>query len=177
VVSTSRVIARKGLDYLVKGFIPLARKHSDAKLLLAGGGDQLKEELQALVEKEGLERQVEFVGNIERDKIADFYRRGDVFALPSLNEGMSNSLLEAMASGLAVVATETGGTKELVDEDNGIIVKKRSTQSIQVALEGLYQNPEKLVTMKQASRKKAEGMSWKIVAEEYQELYRRLSKK
>ncbi len=175
VVSTSRIIARKGMDCLVRAAISLARQYPNFKLLLAGGGDQLKDELIQLVKEERLEEQIQFVGNIERDKIADFYRRGDVFALPSLNEGMSNSLLEAMASGLAVVATKTGGTAELVDESSGLIVKKKSAQSIQIALEKLYQNREKLATMKSKSRQKAEQMSWKKVAEEYQGLYKKVN--
>ena len=85
---------------------------------------------------------------------------------------MSNSLLEAMSGGLAIVATDVGGTKELVDESNGIIIKKESSFDILRALEKLRNNKGLLKEMKNNSRKKAELMSWKKSADKYLEIYR-----
>ena len=125
----------------------------------------------SLVKKLNIESSVEFVGALDRKEMPWWYQKADVFVLPSLNEGMSNCLLEAMASGLAVVATDTGGTKELVDETNGIIVDQRSHKGIYKALEQIYSNNKILRTMKTASRTKAGLFSRKENCNKYLKLY------
>ncbi|MEA1925895.1 MAG: glycosyltransferase, partial [Patescibacteria group bacterium] len=129
VISTSRLIKRKGIEYLIEGFISFAKRKNDVKLIIVGGGN-LCEELKKSVKDQKYGDKIEFTGSLDRSKMPEYYQKADVFALPSLNEGMSNSLLEAMASGLAVVVTDTGGTKELVSDDNGIVIKKRSSHEI-----------------------------------------------
>ena len=165
VISTSRLIERKGIRYLVKAFFRFNRRYSNSKLLVIGEGN-LEEEL-----KRKADSSVEFFGSVEHDKLSSFYNQADIFVLPSLNEGMSNSLLEAMASGLAIIATDTGGTKELVDNQNGIIVNKKNSQDIFSALEGLYLDRDRLQKMKLESRAKAKKMSWAKMAEKYLNIY------
>ena len=123
IISTSRLIKRKGINYLLDAFISFNKKFVKTKLVLIGSGD-LEKELKSKADGAGISSSVEFVGAISHDKLANYYKQADVFVLPSLNEGMSNSLLEAMSSGLAVIATDTGGTAELVNEENGIIINK-----------------------------------------------------
>jgi glycosyltransferase involved in cell wall biosynthesis len=108
---------------------------------------------------------------VSHDKIAKEYNKADVFVLPSFNEGMSNSLLEALASGLAIVSTDTGGAKDLIGKENGFIVEKGSPKSIKKALEDIIKNPEKLERMKGVSRQKALELSWGRMAGEYTKTY------
>ena len=136
IVSTSRLIARKGINYLIDTFIDLNKKVNNVKLIIVGDGD-LKNDLKNRVKKNGINDKVEFWGKVEKKDIIKVYQKSDVFVLSSLNEGMSNSLLEAMSCGLAIVATDVGGTNELVDENNGIIIKKKSCFDILKALEKL----------------------------------------
>ena len=119
----------------------------------------------------GIEQKVKFFGETLRSDIAKLIPSAHVFALPSKNEGMSNSLLEAMASGLAVIATDVGGTKELVDEKNGVIVEKESVEDIYEALEKLYKDKRMVLEMGEESRKRTEGMSWRKMADSYTQLY------
>lgn len=173
IISTSRLIKRKGVEYLVDGFIGFNKKYSNSKLFLIGNGN-LKEKLEKKVCKANIQNKVEILGIVKHYKIADFYKKADLFVLPSLNEGMSNSLLEAMASGLAVIATNTGGSKELINEKNGIIIEKQNRNNIFKALEKIYLDKELLKSMKLESRKKAEKMSWNGVAEKYFEIYKKV---
>lgn len=173
IISTSRLIKRKGIEYLVDGFIKFNRKYNDSKLFLVGSGD-LKEKLEKKVCKAKIQNKVEFLGIVEHCKIADFYKKSDVFILPSLNEGMSNSLLEAMASALAIIATNTGGSGELIDKNNGMIIEKQNSNSIFKALEKIYLDRELLKNMKLASRKRSAEMSWGDVAEKYFEIYKKV---
>ncbi|MFA6636815.1 MAG: glycosyltransferase family 4 protein [Candidatus Omnitrophota bacterium] len=169
ILSTSRLIERKGIKYLVQAFCELSKKYPKVKLILAGDGDQ-KKDLQEYVRNEGVADKVEFAGVVPHEDMPGLYRRADVFVLPSLNEGMSNSLLEAMASGLAVVTTDTGGASGFLGEA-GIFVEKASSESILDALRGSYEDREKLSHMKRMSRKIAEEFSWRRVAERTLALY------
>ncbi len=170
IISTSRFEKRKGLQYLIEGFARFYKKHDEGKLRLIGEGDQ-QLELEKLVRNLGIKDVVEFVGALDRSEMPEWYQKADVFVLPSLNEGMSNCLLEAMASGLAAIATDTGGTKELVDETNGSIVKKENSNDVARALEELFSNKNELARMKSLSRQKAQKKSWRENGEGYIRIY------
>ncbi len=83
---------------------------------------------------------------------------------------MSNALLEAMASGLPVISTDTGGTSELID-GNGILIRKGNSDEIARAISKVMYDPETLMHMGFKSREIAETMSWEAVAEEYRRLF------
>ncbi len=172
ILSTSRLIERKGIKYLIEGFGQFYKKHQAGKLLLVGSGN-LENELKNLAHKIGLGSVVEFRGTIPHEKTIQLYQSADIFALPSLNEGMSNSVLEAMSSGLPIIATDTGGTNELIDKSNGFIIKKSNSHEIFQALEKIYQDQSQRIRMGQSSRQKAETMSWKNMADQYLNLYKK----
>lgn len=171
VLSTSRLIRRKGIEFLIKGFAKFIEKSRNSKLVLVGDGDQ-KGELINLVNSLGITNYVEFLGSVPHDEIAQIYRNSDAFVLPSFNEGMSNSILEAMASGLPIISTSTGGSEELVSNNNGFIVEKENSEQIAEKLFTLYSNRELVDKMGNESRKKAETMSWSNMAKEYFKIYK-----
>ncbi len=167
-VSTGRLIQRKGYDYLItalkgaKGF----------ELLLIGDGN-LKETLSGLAER--LDADVKFLGRLEREGVLEQLQKADVFVLPSLNEGMSNAILEAMACGLPVITTNVGGCDELVSDGvNGLVVEKADSNALSRAL-FKYAEDHALITQHgKMSRKVAEAMSWREVSRRYLNLYRRV---
>lgn len=160
-VSTGRLIPRKGYKYLIEAM----SKADGFKLTLIGKGNQEMELMDLAL---GLNVNVKFLGYVEHSRIASQYRDADVFVMPSLNEGLSNSMLEAMACGLPVIVTDTGGVSGLVD-GNGIIVEKESMESIGRALQSL--DARTVARMGKRSREIAEGMSWGKVAEQYLRFY------
>jgi glycosyltransferase involved in cell wall biosynthesis len=176
ILSTSRLTRRKGIIYLLKAVKNLAPKYPQIKLNLVGDGDQ-REEFENFVKKNQLEKNVFFKGIINHDKIIKEYQNSDVFVLPSFNEGMSNSLLEALASGLALISTDTGGAKDLIDKSNGFIISMKNSQEIQKSLEFLIKNSKKLRSMQASSRKKSQNFSWEKVGGEYLKKYKKLIEK
>jgi len=176
VLSTSRLTKRKGIEYLISGYFKFQQTVPDSQLILIGDGD-LRSKLERQAEQLNISTKVIFKGAVPHNEIAPIYRQADIFVLPSTNEGMSNSLLEAMASGLPIITTDTGGTAELVDESNGIIVEKKDSQEIAHALSRLYHNRELTERMGQSSRRKAEKLSWTQMAESYLELYEKILSK
>ena len=167
IVCISRLIERKGINFLLEAIKKL--KNKNIKLILVGKGKQ-ENKLQKLAKDLEITDRVEFKGYVDHDDISDIYQESDLFVLPSFNEGMSNALLEAMASGLPVISTDTGGTSELID-GNGILIQKGNSDEIAQAISTVMNDPETFKQMGLKSREIAETMSWEAVAEEYCRLY------
>lgn len=173
ILVVSRLIRRKGLEYMIAALPFILKSHSEVKLTIAGEGN-LKEELETLAGKLGVLDNISFSGRVEHDRLPELYRDSDIFVLPSLWEGMSNSVLEALASGLPVVVTDTGGTKELVKE-NGIIIVRESEVAIADAVLKILGDDPLRAAMGKKSRDIALGFTWASVAENYLQLYKEVS--
>lgn len=165
----SRLIPRKGIDDLLHA---LARLDSRVSLDIAGGGAQ-EQELRALSASLGLDGRVCFLGIVPHDELPAHYRAADLFVLPSHNEGMSNTVLEALASGLPVLLTPTGGTAELLEPGvNGCLILPGNPASIAAAVSSYLEQPKLRISQGAASRLKAEHFSWDAVAQAYANLMR-----
>jgi sugar transferase (PEP-CTERM/EpsH1 system associated) len=115
---------------LVRAFIALAAQHPDRRLRLAMiGGGPLHGEAVRLIAEAGLSERVWLPG--DRDDVPELMRALDVFVLPSLNEGTSNTLLEAMSTGLPVVATPVGGNVNIVaDGVTGLLSRSPAPEDL-----------------------------------------------
>jgi glycosyltransferase involved in cell wall biosynthesis len=169
IVFTSRLIGRKGLTFLLQGIEMLGTRLQDVHVTVAGDGD-MSEQLRDEAKQRGLAEHVTFLGAVHPDQMPEIYRNADVFVLPSLNEGMSNSLLEAMTAGLAVITTSTGGARDLVN-GNGVIIPRRNAKTIADALLQYLNHRDLLERHCNRSREIAEHLSWKNIARQYLALY------
>lgn len=175
-IGASRITARKGISYLLEAIKKLSPKYPNIFLKAMGDGNE-KENLEKLAKELNLEKNAEFIGRVPRENTFSYYQEASIFVLPSLNEGMSNAMLEALASGLPLIATDTGGTRELVtDGVNGFIVKMKDSEDLADKIEILLKDADLRKKMGEASRKKAETMSWGKVAKEYLDLYNKLGR-
>lgn len=121
VLFSGRLVARKGVEYLLEAWRDLSSAFPDARLLLLGDGP-LKEALEEMSQRLGIGATARFLGRV--DNVPEHLRAADLFVLSSLQEGMPNSLLEAMATGLPVVSTRIGGAVDVVvDGENGLLVE------------------------------------------------------
>jgi sugar transferase (PEP-CTERM/EpsH1 system associated) len=153
-----RMEAVKDTLTLVRAFLHLVSTETEARdhlRLVAIGDGSLREEAQRLVSAAGAAHLVWFPG--ESDDIPELMRGLDLFVLPSLREGISNTILEAMASGLPVVATRVGGNPELVVEaETGMLVPASDPVAMAEAIQSYLNDPAKLERHGQAGRKRAE---------------------
>ena len=172
VISTSRLLERKGVRYLLDGFIKFSQQAPEAKLILIGSG-KLEQVLRRQASAAGCSERIQFIGNVDHREIAGWYQQADVFVLPSLNEGMSNSLLEAMASGLAVIATDTGGVDELLPAPDHMPIPMRDSDAICQCLHRLWLDQVLRSQLSQAARTRALRYDWSQVAADTLALYQK----
>jgi sugar transferase (PEP-CTERM/EpsH1 system associated) len=143
------------------------------RLVMVGSGP-LRDEVQAIVADGGVADLCWLPG--ERADVADVMRGLSCFALPSRAEGISNTILEAMASGLPVVATDVGGNAELVDVPaTGLIVPPGDPAALAAALGSLANDPSRAAAMGRAGRARAVGQfSLQAMVARYQGIYDQL---
>ena len=149
-VQAGRLIEKKGLPVTLRAFAVFLRKYPNATLTIAGEGPLLGE-LQKLARELNIERHVSFTGFISQEQLRDIYYRSHIFVHPSQTghdgsvEGIPNSMLEAMASGLPVFATDHGGIPEAVENGvSGVLVRERDHEAIANALLNATQDSDSL---------------------------------
>ncbi len=136
--TAARLAPMKGLTYLIEAVAELDRRGMPCDLKIAGDGPS-RDELISLTARLGLSERVTFLG--QQEDMPSFYRSIDIFALPSLAEGLPLSLLEAMATGLPVVSTTLSGIREVVESGlTGLLVPPRSSYALANALESLVRS-------------------------------------
>ncbi|MFV2004527.1 MAG: glycosyltransferase family 4 protein [Gammaproteobacteria bacterium] len=174
VLCVSRLIERKGIDFLIRAVSQLPEKQ--VQLTIVGSGNQ-EQQLKELATEQGCHASVNFQGLVEHDDIADVYQSHDVFVLPSFNEGMSNTALEALASGLPLVMTGTGGADELLEDGkNGYTIGKGNVEDIVKALQQYIDSPDTVTSHGKRSRKIAESLSWQQCSQAYLNLYNQVKR-
>jgi glycosyltransferase involved in cell wall biosynthesis len=165
-LSAGRIVHQKGLDLAMRALGGL--KEMDWEWRIAGDGPQVPM-LQALANELGIRERVFFLGWQSREQLLKCYQQANVFLFPSRHEGMPNALLEAMASGLPVVASCIAGNEELViDGDTGYLVPSENIESLQVALRKVLMDSGLREQMGTASRQRVEAnYSWESTAQQY----------
>lgn len=156
VASVGHLIPRKGHELVIAALAALPAAFSSTTLLIAGSGPE-HDALVALAARLGVADRVRFLGQLAHDRLPTVYSASDALVLASSNEGWANVLLEAMACGTPVVATDVGGSREVVDApEAGVLVAQRDSATIGVALAGLLA----ALPDRAATRRYAERFSW-----------------
>lgn len=170
----ARLTERKNIHLLLQSLAALRNQYSTIQLDIVGDGSQSSELLQ-LTEHLRLTQRVRFLGVKHYDELPELYRTAHLFVLPSKNEGMSNTAMEAMASGLPLILTDTGGGKQLAS-GNGILIPSNNQVALTDAIKQLVCNEQLRHVFRRASRNKALQYNWKVSAQQYLDVYERVLK-
>ena len=161
IIQASRFIEKKGLEITLKAFAEFRKKYPNSELILAGEGP-LEGQLKDLARTLGVGGSVHYPGFLNQKQLAAAYRSAHLFLHPSQTttsgdqEGVPNSMLEAMASGLPVIATLHGGIPEAVHSGyDGLLVPERDTVALANAL---FEIAEDSVTYETFSRNAAQSV-------------------
>ncbi|HWN19989.1 MAG TPA: glycosyltransferase [Gemmatimonadales bacterium] len=172
-LAVARLIERKGLGDLIRALALLERGRFELEIV-GGGADQRV--LQDLANQLGVAEEVRFLGPLPRVAVAERYRAADLFTLPSSAEAFGNVFAEALASGLPIVGSATGGIPDLVEHGrNGLLVPSGDVQALAGAIRYLANDPELRTEMALRNRVKAEAtLEWAQVTRRYQSIYEAL---
>jgi L-malate glycosyltransferase len=171
-VFTGRLHPQKNLPLLLEAWTEVARR-SPANLILVGPGND-RRNLVAMADSLGIADRVQFTGAVENP--AEYLRAADLFVLPSVAEGMSNSLLEAMATGLPCVVSSIAGNTDLINDGlSGRLVGEPTAASWSKTLLELVENPAEARQLGDAARRRIdEEFALPVVVDRYLDLYRRM---
>ncbi len=178
VVCVSRMVPRKGQDTLIRALPEIKRRVPDAALLLVGDGPY-RSTLRRMVAEAGLQRDVVFTGSVPWSQLAGYFGAGDVFAMPCRTrrrgldvEGLGIVYLEASATGLPVLAGDSGGAQDAVLEgETGYVVDGRAVDQVAVRLTELLLDPYKAAELGRRGRAWVEQTwRWELVAARLTEL-------
>jgi glycosyltransferase involved in cell wall biosynthesis len=174
VVYTGRLLRGKGLDTLFEAFHRIAMRDASVHLVVVGSGAgqslSVEEDLRTQSREPGLEGRVTFAGRV--DAVSDWLRAADVFAFPSIYEGLGISLVEAAACGLPAVGSRTGGIVDVIeDEVTGLLVPPGEAAALEDALARLVSDLAAAAEMGRRARERAIRL---FDAERTLELYRSL---
>lgn len=163
----------------LKDYVEIVKRLRDAGLNVTGlivGDGPLFNELQALVEQQGLKGHITFAGF--QSDVAPWFEKMDLLLFPSYREGLSVAILEAMASGLPVIATNVGGTREqVVDGVNGFVAEPGDVDRLFECASTLVRDASLREKMGAESRTRVEAMfSERAMFEKHAECYKRLRK-
>ncbi|MFX0196562.1 MAG: glycosyltransferase family 4 protein [Candidatus Hodarchaeota archaeon] len=172
ILFVGRVSVEKGCDCLLRACKRIADQGKNFKLLLIGDGDIGS--FSDMAVKLGIKDRVFFAGF--RQEVSNFFKESEIFVLPSRGEGLPISILEAMASGLPVIASNVGGIPEAIEEgENGYLVRAGDELSLADMLAKMIdEGREKRYIMGLKNKKKVLKLfSGKKMADEYLEIYKK----
>jgi glycosyltransferase involved in cell wall biosynthesis len=160
---------QKGLFFLIRAFSEAVTKMLKPMELHMVGDGPLAEKLKQQAKELGISEKVIWHGWLDKDGLRNCYRACDCLVNPSLYEGMPNTVLEAMACGLPVIASNVAGNQDVVmNEKNGYLYPVNSCDDLVIHMSRLGMDYSGIALMQTASRKEAEQhYSWKAVTENY----------
>jgi len=163
----------KGVDILIKAIAKLRIELPNIKLHLVGRG--AVQHFALLAKKEGIDKHLVFHDWVEHSKLPRYYKSADICVFPSRHEGFGIVILEAMASGIPLIASDIPTFREIISDGiDGRLFKSEDADDLSRAVIALYQYPHLRKELSRNAFEKAKMYSWEKIADKYVSLYRSL---
>jgi glycosyltransferase involved in cell wall biosynthesis len=154
------LLSIKGIEYLLAAVPEVLKSHSGTSFILVGDGPE-RERLEIMVDGLSIRAQVRFVGRVDRDATAGWYRQASMMVVPSLDEALPMVVLEACAHGLPVVASKVGGIPDVVEDGwNGLLVPPGEPAALAAAICRLLDDQELWARCSENALTTAHRYSW-----------------
>lgn len=167
--SVGSLTKNKRMDLLIKCFSKAFENGDNYELYICGGGPE-KTKLEDEIIQLGCKDSVHMLGNVSREKIAEIFKKTDIFVLLSQKETFGVAFIEAMASGLPVLSTKSGGPEEFITTDTGRLVGDNNEEIIG-AMQDMAEN-KKIYERKKISKYAVDKFSPKAIAKALTEMYK-----
>jgi len=162
-------VGRLSVQKRVDRLIPIMKQLKGVATLTVVGEGEDRKQLERSAKDERLDN-ITFVGRKSPEEVRSYHKKADAFITTSDKEGMPLSVLEAMAAGLPVIASDVLGLRELVG-DTGVLVSPQTTEAFVLAVKELYEDDAKRKTLEKRSIERAEQFTWKKVAGQCMDMY------
>jgi len=171
-----RIIYAKGIHDLIDAFAQVKKQLPSTKLLIVGDGPYL-EQLKKLANQAGCGSDIFFLGQKDQKEVIDILSVSDIFVNPSYSEGLPTSVMEAASIGLPIVATDVGGTREIIEHGkSGIIIEPGQPSKITEALLSLIHNHQMASELGAAAKRRLrQKFDWGQIVDSYVEIYNAVS--
>ncbi|NOR69341.1 MAG: glycosyltransferase [Methylomarinum sp.] len=173
-IVTRNLEAIYGIAMAIKAVALVKEQYPNVSLSIAGSGPQ-KEELQQLATDLGLEKNVCFTGKLQPEEIASLYQSADIMLNPTTVDNMPNSVLEAMATGVAIVSTNVGGIPFVVENNKtAMLVDTNDEKAMAENIMLLLNNPEKYKNLVENGLLEVQQYAWGNIKKQWVDLYKLL---
>lgn len=160
----------KDIPTLIRAMPKVIKQHKNVKLLIIGGGETYPEVIRE-IQTNGVNSHVIILGNVSNEDLLKYYAGTDIFVFPSVGEGFGLVFLEAMASGLPIIAANAGASPEVIG-DAGLLFDPKSSEDLANKIVELIDNKELYEELKEKELERVKQFSWKRVAEQYYGVYK-----
>ena len=164
----------KGVKYLIEAMEQF--RGENIILFICGDGSEL-EKLKKLSKELGVDKQIFFHGNVDKNILKEALKRADVVVHPALIENFSNTLLQAMASGKPIVATDVGGVSEMLTSKNAILVAPKSASELANGIRKLLGSEKLRTEQSKNNLERVKRYSWDVIIPTWIDLYESVCKK
>jgi glycosyltransferase involved in cell wall biosynthesis len=167
IIFVGRLIYAKGIQDLIEAYKDLRARAYDIHLSIVGDGAYAKE-----LETMGQGYGVGFAGELDHAGVMAMLRMSDIFVNPSYSEGLPTSVMEAASVGLPIIASDVGGTNEIItDDESGLLYKAGDVSQLTRMLRYLLDNPDRRKTFgERAKATVAEKFDWDKITDQYESL-------
>jgi phosphatidylinositol alpha-1,6-mannosyltransferase len=174
VITVSRLVHKNGIDILIRALAQLPTPNSRLQILGSGPGEKM---LKKLAKDLGIEKRVEFMGHVSQDDLPAYLAAADIFVRPSRSEGLGISFLEAMSSGVPVIAPLVGGiTDFLQDGETGLVMKSEDPEDLAGKIKQLMQDENLRKKLQRNGRELVEQKyNWDNIAKQIGNIIHNLS--
>lgn len=177
ILSVGRLVARKRIDLVIDAMPDILKAYPHSQLIIVGTGkgqsDSVEHELRQQMQQLNLSDNVQFIGASHR--IKDYLQIADLFVFSSEKEGMPNVVLEALASGIPMIASRIGGVVDLVDDSCAHLFASGDLNAMQEAILHVLNNPQDAQAKADIGRQRVkEQFSIQAIADKYEILFNNL---
>ena len=170
ITTASADVPLKGLKFLIEAMTEIIEEIPEAHLMVLGRAKE-KGDIAKQISRLNLEEKISFRSGLSQSEVVSLYLSSHICVIPSLYEGFGFGAGEAMACGLPLISTQSGGLKEVIGQE-AVIIEAASSEAIIKAVKDLFSNKEKQLALSRAGRKRMEKeFNWMKAAEAYEKIY------
>ena len=170
ITTASADVPLKGLKFLIEAMTEIIEEIPEAHLMVLGRAKK-EGDIAKQISRLNLEEKISFRSGLSQSEVVSLYASSHICVIPSLYEGFGFGAGEAMACGLPLISTQSGGLKEVIGQE-AVIIEAASSEAIIKAVKDLFSNKEKQLALSRAGRKRMEKeFNWMKAAEAYEKIY------